>query len=227
LYAAKYRAHWFTRSRPGLGVSTRPTRCVLRHRPLLSRRKQVHPLMRFPSVSEFVTGSNRLATNLRSRGAPPVEFLSSLRHELCRFAGMTRRRAFHRSPAIRPQRSPRSRRLVPYRTLRVCFAPQPHTGFPFQGFSPSHWRADSRQLHPLMSFAAWPLPLASQRCHGSVRRLQGVRPVQRSVSTDRAVKLCQQSDSLLSFHFLGPIPEHLGDAFAPPPLVTLAVYPSL
>jgi len=39
--------------------------------------------------------------------------------------------------SFRPQRFSRSRRLSPLSALRVCFAPQPRSGFTFQGFAPA------------------------------------------------------------------------------------------
>jgi hypothetical protein len=59
-----------------------------------------------------------------------------------------------------------------------------------------------------------------------VARLQGFNPTSRSVAADR-VFTSAGTRSPLEFSHLRAFPEHLGDAFAPPPLMTFPAKSSL
>lgn len=113
-------------------------------------RVQVHPLVSFPSSSEFVA-----AFYLPSvRGCPlPRGACSRVRFP---FATSVREvhlpASFPPWPTFRPQRFARSRRLTPSRTLQACFILLPRPGFTLQGFSPLPSRFASSASRALVSF---------------------------------------------------------------------------
>jgi hypothetical protein len=122
--------------------------------------------------------------------------------------------------SFRPQRFSRSRRLPPSHTLRACFIPLPRPGFPPQGLSPLPSRLASSASRALLSLASLssrqvappvPVPLASP---------SGLCSEQRSVASAERFRLYVRSIPSRVFNSLGLFSGCLGDAFAPPPLMT-------
>jgi len=79
--------------------------------------------------------------------------------------------------SVRPQRFSRSRRLAPLLALRVCFTPQPRSGFTFQGLCPAteprHLIDGRFPLAVVRLTSAGELPL---RRRPQTPRLQGFHP---------------------------------------------------
>jgi len=87
--------------------------------------------------------------------------------------------ATHLPATVRPRRSSRPRRFAPRPVLRVCFTPQPRTGFPpLRGLSLARSRAGFRRPLP-PCYCAWhlcgcPLQSASHQLRGLAPRASAV-----------------------------------------------------
>jgi len=137
-------------------------------------------------------------------------------------AGVHQSAVFPSLPLFRPQRFSRSRRLTPPCTFAGLFHPTATSEILSSGAFPS---SQPTQL------VAVPCPLDVGRNHLRtvadplqirLPRLQGFDPTTDSFSSTSGLG-SPTPDPLLSFHSRGFFSEHLGDAFAPPPLMTFAV----
>jgi len=130
-------------------------------------RNRVHPFVSFALLQSF-----------RALPAGPVKSrLPSLGFSLP-FATSTCRvhsREHPKLASFRPRSFALPRRLAPLLALRVCFTPQPRTGFPFRGF-PSD-PADHLVDGPCpLAVRPRTLPRLSPRRHVTRPRLQGFAP---------------------------------------------------
>ncbi len=94
-------------------------------------RVRVHPLLSSTSPSEYCRSEPAPHANARRL---PWGFLPhrDISGESPLVSELPRSRS-----SVRPQRFSRSRRLAPLSALRVCFTPQPRSGFTFQGLHPA------------------------------------------------------------------------------------------
>lgn len=103
-------------------------------------RVEVHPSVSFTSPAECCVlrpasgpAPPDLAADQRAPKAPSLRFFALIATS----AGSVHTRAGCPPRAsVRPRRFARPRRFTPPPALRVCFAPQPRTGFTLQGFVP-------------------------------------------------------------------------------------------
>jgi len=206
------------RLRLGLVVSNIPSRLSGRHRPPLPC---VHGFIlssaSLPLQSLVPSRIRRLAAATR---LPSRRFLPPSRHQ---FTESTFRRASHVSPSFRPQRFSRSRRVAPPCTWWACFIP--HAAFEvrpsgaFPDTQPNQLVAGSFSLDLLTASL---LQLGEPNCSGA--RSRAFRAlIQVPIRLHRQMfYVCQRLDPLLSCQIPRVFTQHLGGAFAPPPLMTLA-----
>jgi len=152
------------------------------------------------------------------RGAPSLGFRSQSRHQLRR---STCERGSQPHPTFRPRRFARPRRFPLSTTLRACFIPLPRPGFTFQGFVPATKpnRLIDGPCPPVVDHHLLPPRCRADSRSGDLafRALSGWR----SAAIAEVFSFCDARSPrrLCSFGFISG---HLGGAFTPPPLVTLA-----
>lgn len=126
---------------------------------------------------------------------------------------------------FRPQRFSRSRRLTPLCTFAGLFHPaatsEVFSSGAFPGSQPTRLIAVPFPL----GVGGFHLSTVADRRQFRPSRLQGFDPTTDSFSSTSGLGP-PTLDPLLSFHSRGSFSEHLSDAFAPPPLMTLSAVSS-
>jgi hypothetical protein len=178
-------------------------------------RFRVHPLVSLlPLQSSFRCHPARVDhARLPWGSSPPSR---------CQHPESTQRQTSHRLPTFRPQRFSRSRRFAPPGALRVCFTPLPRSRFTPQGLPPTASRAGSSPGRALLPFP----PCACIAAPAQRVRLQGLDPAAGPLPSAGCLSP-PTPGPLSSFHSLRSCSGHLGDAFAPPPLMTSSASSSL
>jgi hypothetical protein len=186
------------------------------------------------SLARPGSSSHELCLSFRVRG-----YLSPARHH-CRAPSLgsclpfaTFAHEVHSLPGFphpttfRPQRFSHSRRLPPSRTLRACFIPLPRPGFALQGLSPLPSRLTLSVSRTLMSLTEFSSQQVAPLVPNPPASPSGLRSEQRSVAANRWFRPANCSIPSCAFNSFGFFSGHLGDAFAPPPLMTFCAKPSL
>jgi len=123
----------------------------------------------------------------------------------------------HPRPAqFRPRRFSRPRRLAPPHTLRVCFTPQPRTGFRPSGSSPHSLPCELVARRCPHVVHVHPLPLGLFIGARDVRPPTGSCSVRESVADRRGLAHVLPA-TLLDFSFFGFFFARRGNAFTSPP----------
>jgi hypothetical protein len=150
-------------------------------------RARVHPLVSFPSSSEFVAAF--YLPVLRGCPRPP----SACSRVPLPFATRVREvhlpASFPPWPMFRPQRFARSRRLPPSRTLQACFILLPRPGFALQGFSPLPSHSPRRRAVPSCRSAEVSSQRVAPLVPVSPAPPSGLCSEQRSVVADQRLNL--------------------------------------